>query len=249
MTDMENRDWYALNCLICGIVVFFGSYVRLIVLLKYRKDKQSPVFLWGELRSENAKFTFMGWIVSEMVKTISIAASLICIYYYVVPFSWRLTNAAVITYMVGVLLWYDITRWSYCQKCPDFAAIPILLTLLGNVILLLTIVHPDSVSRGESVMSMNNGTVSYTNSINDNDNVVYRMIIAMLAIGIQHHLVMDLFIWYFSFCFMKRIEGNEYCESGTEFMMQANNKGELNKISMRKLIGSQKRINPPGNAC
>lgn len=225
---MDDRDIFAIISLIGGFITVFLSYARTAAALNFKPDDKKPTFLWGELRSENAKFTYYGWVVSAIVTAIGFGSSFICIYYYVQPYSWWLLNAATITLFVGAFSWYDLTRIVWCHKVRDLAAVPVLLVMFGNGIMLVTLVHPDS------------GPLDPTK---ESDNVAYRMVLVMLAFGFFHHLVMDLFVWYFSFVFMD-VENSAYCESSFETVDTG-----LRKRGLKKMIGSQRRADIQGLAC
>jgi len=224
---MDDRDIFAIICLIGGFLVLVVSYGRTAAALNFKNKEQKPTYLWGELRSENAKFTFMGWVVGEIAMTLSIGSSLILTYYYISPYSWWLLNASVITYMTGAFVWYDMTRVVYCHDIRDLAAIPVLLMVLGNGLIIVSLVHPDT----------------KTLTSNEGDQIAYRMTLVMLGIAFFHHLVMDVFIWYFSFVYMKTNDkaGCRPVSSSAEVMGLKNRK-------MGTLIGSQRR-EIIGHAC
>ena len=234
---MDDRDWFAIQVLVGGFVVVVFSYLRTLIDLNYKKGDKNPTYLWGELRSENSKFTFMGWIVSIIITTVSLASSFILIYYYIKPFSWWLLQASTITLFVGAFIWYDLTRITFCRNYRDLAAIPVLLTTIGNGLMLVTIVHPDT-------HPLEPETESH--------NVAYRMTLVMLGMAFVHHLVMDVFIWYFSFVYMK-VNSDKFCATETAFETVAVNVEEDNRLrnrGMSKLITSQRvPITVPGHAC
>ena len=224
---MEDRDIFATICLIGGVLVLVVSYGRTIIQLNY--SEKPPTYLWGELRSENARFTFVGWLVSAVLTCVSVVSSFILIYYYIVPFSWWLTNAAAITFFVGAFLWYDITRICFCNDIRDIAAIPILLTVIGLGIMVVALVHPDT--------TVNNPT-------NNSDKVAYRMVLVMMGLAFFHHLILDVFVWYFSFVFMKNSK-EEFC--GEKFQTRSDSlvgSGQLRNRGMSRIISSNRREIP-----
>jgi len=224
---MENRDIFAIISMIGGFLVVVVSYGRAVVALNFKKEGKKPTHLWGELRSENSKFTFIGWVVSELLNTISISSSLVIVYYYIEPYSWWLLNASVIAFMIGAFSWYDTTRIVYCNNIRDFAAIPVLLMVLGNGLMVVSLVHPDTT----------------TLTTHQGDKIAYRMALVMLGISFMHHLVMDVFIWYFSFVYMEKND-KESCT----FDAPADKMGLKNR-RMGTLIGSQRRSDVAGHAC
>ena len=228
---MDDREWFGIQCIVGGFIVLFGSFFRTAMDLNFKKEDKRPTFLWGELRSENSKFTFMGWIVSIILTTVSITSSFILIYYYITPFSWWLLQASTITFFVGTFIWYDLTRIVYCKNVPDLAAIPVLLTTIGNGLMLVTLVHPDT-----KPIDAEEGS-----------SVAYRMTLVMLGIAFFHHLVMDLFIWYFSFVYMK-IDSNKFCSTESKFQTVSEDGIGLRNRGLVKIIGSQRR-EVSGHAC
>lgn len=230
---MDDRDIFAIIVLIGGFLVVVVSYGRTLAALNFKKGDAKPTHLWGELRSENAKFTFVGWVVSALMATVSLTSSFILIYYYVSPFSWWLLNASTITLMVGAFAWYDTTRVVYCNDVRDLAAIPVLLTALGNGLMLVMLVHPETT----------------TLTTNDADLIALRMVHVMLAIGFTHHVVMDVFIWYLSFVYMQKNDkascAAQFARVATEADMESPN--ELNRTGLKTLIGSRRR-QIPGHA-
>ena len=232
---MDDRDIFAIISLIGGFLVLVVSYGRTAVALNYKENDKKPTYLWGELRSENAKFTFMGWVVGEILNTISIGSTLLIIYYYINPYSWWLLNASVITFMTGAFSWYDLTRVVYCNNVRDLAAIPVLLMVLGNSLMIVTLIHPDTT----------------TLTFGQGDMIAYRMSLVMLGISFLHHLVMDVFVWYFSFVYMKKND-KVACEP-VSAQAAAPSAGSdaigLSNRRMGSLIGSQRRSEIAGHAC
>lgn len=224
---MDDRDIFAIICLIGGFLVLVVSYGRTAAALNFKSKDKKPTYLWGELRSENAKFTFMGWVVGEITMTLSLGSSLVLVYYYISPYSWWLLNASVITFMTGAFVWYDMTRVVYCNDVRDLAAIPVLLMVLGNGLMIVSLVHPET----------------KTLTANEGDQVAYRMTLVMLGIAFLHHLVMDVFIWYFSFVYMKTNDKASCEPSATSAEVMG-----LRNRRMGTLIGSQ-RVSVAGHAC
>jgi len=229
MMNMEDRDWFAIMCLVGGTMVVFFSFARILIDLNFKPVEKRPTFLWGELRSDHSKFTFMGWVVSAILSTVCTTSSLISIYYYIEPFSWWLLQASTITFFVGVFMWYDYTRWIVSHGWKrDLAAIPALLATIGAGLMVVVLVHPDTQPLDTAVQA---------------DNVAYRMTLVMLGVSFVHHLVMDLFIWYFSFAFMEVSEANV-----RSIDAQFAKAPGLNKKGLSKLIGSNRKT-VPGHAC
>ena len=230
---MDDRDIFAIIALIGGFLIVAVD-ARTLAALNFKNEDAKPTHLWGELRSKNAKFTFIGWIVSGMMATISIGSSLILIYYYVEPYSWWLLNAATITLMVGAFSWYDLTHVVYCNDVRDLAAIPVLLTAFGNGLMLVMLVHPE--------------TKPLTSD--EADLIALRMVYVMLGIGFTHHVVMDVFIWYLSFVYMDTNEKTA-CAAPFEVVTVGTEAEEvgLKSDNLKTLIGSQRRRHIPGHAC
>jgi len=221
---MDDRDIFAIISLIGGFLVLVVSYGRTAAALNFKAKDKKPTYLWGELRSENAKFTFIGWVVSEIITTLSLGSSFVLIYYYISPYSWWLLNASVITFLTGAFIWYDMTRVVYCNDVRDLAAIPVLLMVLGNGLMLVSLVHPDT----------------KTLTVEEGDTIAYRMTLVMLGISFLHHIVMDVFIWYFSFVYMKTNDKGSCTpseETELKILLQNRRMGTLISSRRREVTG------------
>jgi len=232
---MDDRDIFAIIVLAGAFSTLIFSYGRALIDLNFKEENKKPTFLWGELRSTNARFTYMGWVSSELLTTISLGSSFILIYYYIKPFNWWLLNASVITYFTGTFFWYTVTTIAYCNDIRDIAAIPVLLMVLGNTIMLVTMIHPDTQPL----------------TTDESDMIAFRMIHTMLGISFLHHLAFDVFVWYFSFVYMKSND-KDFCKpesSEASFIGTPEESPDLRKIGLKSLISSKRRVIIAGHAC